>query len=129
MSATVTTAIATARPEGVTIRGLDLVDDIIGKLNFTEMTYFLCAGRLPGPAEVRVLDACLVTLMEHGWTPSSIIARMMADSVPEDSQVAIAAGLLSLGPNLRRDLGGLRETAPGRLGRARARPLVRPHRG
>lgn len=95
---TVTTAIAAARPEGVTIRGLDLVDDIIGKLGFTEMTYFLCAGILPTPAQTRVLDACLVTLMEHGWTPSSIIARVMADSVPEDSQVAIAAGLLSLGP-------------------------------
>ena len=94
----VTTAIAAARPDGVTIRGLDLVDDIIGKLSFTEMTYFLCAGALPTKAQTRVLDACLVTLMEHGWTPSSLIARIMADSVPEDSQVAIAAGLLSLGP-------------------------------
>lgn len=98
MTSGVTTQIAAARTEGVTVRGLDLVDDIIGKLNFTEMTYFLCAGVLPTPPQTRVLDACLVTLMEHGWTPSSIIARMMADSVPEDSQVAIAAGLLSLGP-------------------------------
>ncbi|MEG3126123.1 citryl-CoA lyase [Sphingomonas sp. GB1N7] len=98
MTSGITTAIAAARAEGVTIRGLDLVDDIIGRLGFTEMTYFLCAGVLPTPAQTRVLDACLVTLMEHGWTPSSIIARVMADSVPEDSQVAIAAGLLSLGP-------------------------------
>ncbi|HVR90590.1 MAG TPA: citryl-CoA lyase [Novosphingobium sp.] len=97
MSSGVTTAIAAANPDGITVRGLDLVDDIIGKLGFTEMTYFLCAGVLPTPAQTRVLDACLVTLMEHGWTPSSIIARVMADSVPEDSQVAIAAGLLSLG--------------------------------
>ncbi|MES2258181.1 MAG: citryl-CoA lyase [Pseudomonadota bacterium] len=98
MSSGVTTGIAQARPEGVTIRGLDLVDDIIGKLGFTEMTYFLCAGVLPTPAQTRVLDACLVTLMEHGWTPSSIIARVVADSVPGDAQIAIAAGLLSLGP-------------------------------
>ncbi len=98
MTERVTTRIASVRPEGVTIHGLDLVDDIIGKLGFTEMTYFLCAGVLPSPAEARVLDACLVTLMEHGWTPSSIIARVVADSVPDDSQVAIAAGLLSLGP-------------------------------
>lgn len=98
MSHNVATNIASVRAEGVTIRGLDLVDDIIGKLGFTEMTYFLCAGALPTPPQTRVLDACLVTLMEHGWTPSSIIARVMADSVPHDSQVAIAAGLLSLGP-------------------------------
>ena len=98
MTSAVTTHIAAVRPKGVTIRGLDLVDDIIGKLSFTQMTYFLCTGVLPNPAQARVLDACLVTLMEHGWTPSSIIARVVADSVPEDSQVAIAAGLLSLGP-------------------------------
>jgi citrate synthase len=35
--------------------------------------------------------------MEHSWTPSSLIARLAIDSVPEESQVAIAAGLLSLG--------------------------------
>ena len=92
------TQIAAARPDGVTIRGLDLVNDIIGKLSFTEMTYFLCTGVQPTDVQTRVLDACLVTLMEHGWTPSSIIARVVADSVPGDSQIAIAAGLLSLGP-------------------------------
>jgi citrate synthase len=44
-----------------------------------------------------VLDACLVTLMEHGWTPTSLIARLALDSVPGQVQVAVAAGLLAVG--------------------------------
>ena len=35
--------------------------------------------------------------MEHGLTPSAVIARLMADSVPEEPQVAIASGLLAIG--------------------------------
>lgn len=81
----------------MTVRGLDLVDDVIGELSFTQMLYFLCGGRMPTIAETKILDACLVTLMEHGWTPSSLITRLMIDSVPQESQVAIASGLLSLG--------------------------------
>jgi citrate synthase len=92
-----TTKIAKTETDRVTIRGLDLVDEIIGKLSFVEMVYFLCSGERPSAAQARVLDACLVTLMEHGWTPSSIVTRLMIDSVPEESQVAIASGLLSLG--------------------------------
>ncbi len=99
MSEEMVTHIAMAEPHGSTIRGLSLVDDLMGKLTFTEMTYFLCTGTKPNAAQTRVLDACLVTLMEHGWTPSSLIARIAADSRPDDSQVAFAAGLLTLGPS------------------------------
>ena len=35
--------------------------------------------------------------MEHGWTPTSLIARLTADSVPNQPQVALAAGLLAVG--------------------------------
>ena len=52
---------------------------------------------MPDAPETRVLDACLVTLMEHGLTPSAVIARLMADSVPEEPQVAVASGLLAIG--------------------------------
>ena len=35
--------------------------------------------------------------MEHGWTPSSLVTRLMADSTPGQAQVATAAGLLDGG--------------------------------
>ncbi len=73
-----TTSIATSDTTSITVRGHDLVHDLVGRHSFTEMLYFLIVHRFPSPGETRVLDACLVTLMEHGWTPSSIITRLTA---------------------------------------------------
>jgi citrate synthase len=91
------TRTGTSTATDVRVRGRDLVNELIGKCSFTEMLYFLTCRRMPDAAETRALDACLVTLMEHGLTPSAVIARLMADSVPEEPQVAIASGLLAIG--------------------------------
>lgn len=92
-----TTSIAHSDASTITIREKSLVDDLIGKCSFTNMLYFLTVHRMPTPTETRVLDACLVTLMEHGFTPSSLISRLVIDSVPGEVQVAMAAGLSSVG--------------------------------
>jgi len=91
------TNIATSDATSITVRGHDLVHDLMGKCSFTAMVYFLLRGRMPAEPQTRVLDACLVTLMEHGWTPTSLIARLAIDSVPSEAQVGIAAGLLAVG--------------------------------
>jgi citrate synthase len=91
------THIGTSDATSITVRGKDLVDDMIGQRSFTEMLYFLTCKRFPARGETRILDACLVTLMEHGLTPSSIIARLMIDSVPQEIQVAMAGGLMAIG--------------------------------
>jgi citrate synthase len=89
------TGVSTA--DTVRVRGRDMINDLVGRLSYTEMLYFLTCGVVPTPPQVKILDACLVTLMEHGLTPSAVISRLMADSVPEEPQVAIAAGLLAIG--------------------------------
>lgn len=91
------THIATADATSVTVRGRDLANDLIGKHSFTELLYFLIVGRMPSTGETRVLDACLVTLMEHGFTPAALVSRLIAESVPDEIQVPIAAGLLAVG--------------------------------
>ncbi len=91
------TEIATSTETTITVRGRDLVGELMGRLSFTAFVYFLVCHRLPTPGETRVLDACLVTIAEHGLTPSSIVTRLIADSVPEETQVAMAAGLLAVG--------------------------------
>lgn len=91
------TRIATSDATTITVRGRDLVDELIGRHSFTEMLYFLICGRMPDTAETKVLDACLVTLMEHGLNPSTLITRLMADSVPDQIQVAIGSGLMAIG--------------------------------
>jgi citrate synthase len=81
----------------IRVRGRDMVNELIGNYSFTEMLYFLTCSTFPTRQQAKILDACLVTLMEHGLTPSAVIARLMADSVPEEPQVAIASGLLAIG--------------------------------
>lgn len=91
------TKIAHHTTEAIYVRGASLVDDLIGKLTFTEMMYFQLLGERPTPAQTRILDAVLVTLMEHGLTPSAIAARLIYDSCPEAIQAAVAAGILGVG--------------------------------
>jgi len=92
-----TTKIARHTTEAIYVRGANLVDDLIGKLTFTEMMYFQLLGERPTLAQAKILDAVLVTLMEHGITPSTIVSRLIYDSCPEAVQAAVAAGLLGVG--------------------------------
>ena len=91
------TKIAHHTAEAIYVRGASLVDELIGKLTFTEMMYFQLMGERPTPGQAKVLDAVLVTLMEHGITPSAIVSRLIYDSCPEAVQAAVAAGLLGVG--------------------------------
>lgn len=92
-----TTRLCTHSTDTITVRGADLVDELIGELSFTEMTYFAITGRRPTRAQTRILDAVLVTLMEHGLTPSAIATRMIYGSTPESLQAGVSAGLLAVG--------------------------------
>ena len=92
-----TTKIAHHTTDAITIRGASLVDELIGKLSFTEMMYFQLLGARSTAAQTKILDAVLVTLMEHGITPSAIATRMIYDSCPEAIQAAVAAGILGVG--------------------------------
>lgn len=92
-----TTSIATATAEDVFVRGRSLCRELIGKLTFTEMAYFNVMGSLPTAAQTAVVDACLVTLMEHGLTPSVIATRLVYSSAPEAMQAAVAAGIQAVG--------------------------------
>lgn len=91
------THIATSTADDVFVRGKSLTKDLIGKLTFTEMAFFLVTGRTPTPGQTAAVDACLVALMEHGLTPSAIATRLVYSSAPEAMQGAVAAGLLGVG--------------------------------
>ncbi|MCX7202992.1 MAG: citryl-CoA lyase [Burkholderiales bacterium] len=92
-----TTAICTSDETTIHVRGANLVDDLIGQVSFTEMILFQLTGQRPSRMQVALLDAVLVTLMEHGLTPSAIVTRLIYDSAPEALQSAVAAGLLGVG--------------------------------
>jgi citrate synthase len=94
---TQTTSIATHNNDDIFIRDKSLCNDLIGKLSFTEVLFFQILGREPTSAECVVVDACLVTLMEHGLTPSALATRLVYSSATEAMQGAVAAGLLTVG--------------------------------
>ena len=92
-----TTAICGYDADNISIRGRNLVQDLIGKKTFTEALLLQALGTEPSELQVRVVDAVLVTIMEHGLVPSAIVTRLTHYGAPESFQGAIAAGLLGVG--------------------------------
>ena len=90
------THISTFNETSATVRGKDLVNELIGEVSFTQMIHLHIMGRMPTASEARVLDAVLVTLIDHGMY-SSLPARMVYTNSPESIQGAIATGLLGVG--------------------------------
>lgn len=74
----------------------DLVGDLLGKATFIDVFLKQLLGRQPTQPERVIIDAVLVTLMEHGMTPSAIATRMVYSSSPENLQAGVAAGLLAV---------------------------------
>jgi citrate synthase len=81
----------------ITVRGHDLVEDLIGKVSLGDMAFLELKGRLPNRQESTVFNALAVTLVEHGMTPSAIATRLTYFGAPESLQGAVAAGLLGIG--------------------------------
>jgi citrate synthase len=91
------TGIGTSTPDTITLLGHDLAHDLIGKVGFGELAFWLVTKRRPTAAEVAMFEAVLVSLADHGFTPTAIAARLTYTSAPESLQGAVAAGLLGGG--------------------------------
>jgi len=91
------TDISWSTEDTITIKGLDLCRDIMGKVSLGDMAFLELTDRLPNERESRVFNALAVILVEHGMTPSAIVTRMTICGVPEAMQAAVAAGLNGLG--------------------------------
>jgi len=94
---TIRTEIGWSDSTSITLFGKDFPSEILGHLNLGDMGFLELTGRIPNPAESRMFNAMVVTLVEHGITPSSIVARMTYMGAPESLQGAVAAGLNGLG--------------------------------
>jgi citrate synthase len=91
------TSLGTSDADHIRLLGHDLAEDLMGKVGFGELAFWLVAGRRPAPGEVRVFEAVLVALADHGFTPTAIAARLTYLSAPDSLQGALAAGLLGGG--------------------------------
>ncbi len=89
--------IAWSTPDRITVRGRDLPGEVLGHMNLADFSFLQLTGRETTPEQSRVYNALLITLVEHGLTPSAIAARMTYAGAPESVQAAVAAGLCGLG--------------------------------
>ena len=87
----------TSNTEQFRMRGKDVLTEVLGEKSFSETFYFLVTGRELLPHRIRVFDACMVILMDHGITPTALVARMVHDSLPDDVQMPMIAGAMMVG--------------------------------
>src|ERR671927_901696 len=87
------TAIA---PNAIRIRGYP-VDEMMGRLSFAEAVYLLLMGELPTAAIGRMLNAVLVSSLDHGVTPPSTLAARNVATTGAPLKDCVAAGILAFG--------------------------------
>ena len=90
-------SIGHSTPNSITVRGRDLASEVMGRMSFTDLAFLLAADRTPSEAESTMFNAVLVSLADHGLTPTALAARLTYTGAPESMQGAIAAGLLGGG--------------------------------
>src|SRR6266513_1890784 len=91
------TGIGTSDATSIHLLGHDLAGELIGNIGFGELALWLATQQRPTPQQVRVFEAVLVALADHGFTPTAIAARLTYLSAPDSLQGAMAAGLLGGG--------------------------------
>src|SRR3954470_19748347 len=91
------TSIGTSDEHSITLLGHDLAGELMGQVGFGELAFWLVTLRRPTPGELRMFEAVLVALADHGFTPTAIAARLTLLSAPDALQGALAAGVLGGG--------------------------------
>ncbi len=93
----IVTKLGKAESDRILVRDHDLIEELLGKITFSQMTFLMLEGRLPNPGETRMIDALLMVLVEHGMNSSVIAARLTYSTAPESIQGAVAAAIVGAG--------------------------------
>jgi citrate synthase len=82
-------------PNKVAVRGYR-IDELMGRLPFAHVVYLVLKGELPTEAQGRVMDAILVSSVDHGATPPSVLAARTVASGGAPLTTGIAAGIMTI---------------------------------
>jgi citrate synthase len=93
------TSITLIEPNKILVRGYPL-DELMGRVSFSEAIYLLLVGELPSPAVGRLMEALLVSSIDHGATPPSTLAACNVATTGAPLRAAAAAGVLAFGSPL-----------------------------
>jgi citrate synthase len=89
------TAITKIEPNKVAVRGYR-IDELMGRISFGEMVYLVLKGELPTAEIGRLMDAVLVSSVDHGATPPSALAARTVASGGAPLTTAIAGGIMTI---------------------------------
>jgi citryl-CoA lyase len=78
------------------VRGVEITE-AMEKLSFGGMVFLLWKGQPATPGEARLMDAILVSSVDHGTTPPSSLATRVVMSGGNPLNAAVAAGVLAIG--------------------------------
>jgi len=82
-------------PNKVAVRGYR-IDELMGRVPFAHVVYLALKGELPTKAQGRVMDAILVSSVDHGATPPSVLAARTVASGGAPLTTGIAAGIMTI---------------------------------
>jgi citrate synthase len=63
------TALGISTKDTISLMGQDLAQDLIGKVGFGELAFRLITLQEPTPGQLKVFEAVLAALADHGFTP------------------------------------------------------------
>ncbi len=89
------TSISWVEAEKITLRGHS-VEDLIGNRSYGEVLYLLLLGKLPTIEQAKMLEAIIVSVIDHGVKPPSTIATVTVANTGASLNSAVAAGILSI---------------------------------
>lgn len=90
------TAITNIGPGKIRVRGYDITD-IMANLSYAETVYLILKGELPSRAEAALMNAILVSSIDHGATPPSVLGTRTVMSGGNSLNAALAGGVLVIG--------------------------------
>jgi citrate synthase len=90
------TALTCIEPNKILVRGYPL-DEIMGRLTFGEAIYLLLVGEVPPPSIGSLMEAMLVSFIDHGATPPSTLAARNTATTGAPLRACVAAGVLGFG--------------------------------
>jgi citrate synthase len=96
-------ALTSIEPNSILLRGYPL-DELMGRLSFGDTIYLLLVGELPSPSISRLVDAMLVSFIDHGVTPPSTLAARNAATTGTTIRGAVAAGVVAFGRHYGGDI-------------------------
>ena len=90
------TSLTCIEPNKILVRGYPL-DEMMGRLTFGESIYLLLMGEVPSPSIGSLMEAVLVSFIDHGATPPSTLAARNTATTGAALRACVASGILGFG--------------------------------